>query len=156
LTSSAKEEMQEQNKAENEKINERLTFLQQGYLKNGTRVKKLKGLNKLPIYEARIDMANRMLFTPIQTVDNEIKQTTILVHHLSVEHDKVIRTAKAILGDGFNEEQYNMAEETIESLEQILQEAETQWHPQYDHVVNRLKMYQLDEGTIIRFMQKAR
>jgi DNA helicase II / ATP-dependent DNA helicase PcrA len=155
LTSSAKEEMQEQNEAENEKINERLTFLQQGYWKNGTRVKKLKGLNKLPIYEARIDKANRMLFTPIQTVDNEIKQTAILVHNLSVEHDKVIRTAKAILGDGFNEEQYNMAEETIESLEQILQEAETQWHPQYNHVVNHLKMYHLDEDTIIRFMQKS-
>ncbi len=153
LTDNAKEEMQTKSPQELERISERLIFLRNGQWKNGTRVKKLKGVNKLPIYEARIDKSNRMLFTPILTDTTGQKRTSLMIFNLSVEHDKVIRTAKAFLGEKFDEDEYTLAEETSETLEEIIQETIATWQPQYDYLLMSMKKYDLNEDTLIRFMQ---
>ncbi|HWL24796.1 MAG TPA: 3'-5' exonuclease [Ureibacillus sp.] len=155
LTESAKEEMQSIRSNEIEKVSERLNLLKNGFWKNGTRVKKLRSLNKIAIYEARVDRAKRMLFTPIPISEEGVNKTAIMVFHLSVEHDKVIRTARNILGEEFNQEAYITAEETNEiTLEQIVEEVNSTWYPEYYYPFTNQKMYCIDEDTIIRFMQK--
>lgn len=155
LTETAKKEIQTIQASKINSILERLTLLEKGHWKNGTRVKKLRSVNKLPIYEARVDKGNRMLFTLVPITEWGKNKTAIMIFHLSVAHDAVVRTAKNIIGASFTEQMYEEAEEAmIDTIVSLEEESKKWWYPQYYAPFVHQKMYAIDEETFIRFMQK--
>jgi len=72
-----------------------LARLRAGHWGGGTRVKRLRGIGR-PVYEARTDSGDRLLFTMVRSADAE--QTDRLVPHLQiwdlVAHDDAERTAR--------------------------------------------------------------
>lgn len=111
----AKRELQIKSGRDLDLLDKRIEWLRNGNWKNGTRVKKLKAINRnMVIYEARVDKARRMLFSLVPSLE-ENNQTEIMIFHLAVEHDDVIRTARTI----FQEEEYS-AEEYQRSEEIVL------------------------------------
>jgi len=72
-----------------------LTRLRDGHWSGGTRVKRLRGIGR-PVYEARTDSGDRLLFTMARAALAEHPEQ--MVSHLQiwdlVEHDDAIRTAR--------------------------------------------------------------
>ncbi|MDR4985657.1 AAA family ATPase [Bacillus cereus] len=151
----AKEELQVLAADEVSLIDKRLYMLKRGHWKNGTRVKKLRAINKqVNIFEARIDKGNRMLFTLFY--DSELDETVILVFRLSIHHDDVIRTAQSVLDDEIDYELYE--KEEITTGESFIEFAEQQgdlWKADhFFYQFQQLKAYEIDEETLTRFMMK--
>ncbi|HEX7185480.1 MAG TPA: hypothetical protein VF756_26895 [Thermoanaerobaculia bacterium] len=72
-----------------------LRRLRDGHWGGGTRVKRLRGVSR-PVYEARTDLGDRLLFTMVRSADAEHPDR--LISHLQVwdlvEHDDVDRVAR--------------------------------------------------------------
>ncbi|MCP5050016.1 MAG: UvrD-helicase domain-containing protein [bacterium] len=77
------------------KIRTKFEFLESGMWDGGLRVKKLKGLSSKFVFEARMDKANRILFTLGHTPDDN-QTLLIYVWGISV-HDDVSRKSKTII-----------------------------------------------------------
>lgn len=151
----AKEELQSLSINEVSLIDKRLHMLKQGHWKNGTRVKKLRAVNKqVNIFEARVDKGNRMLFTLFY--DSELDETVVLVFRLSIHHDDVIRTAQSVLDDEIDYELYEKEEIiTGESFQEFAEEQKDLWKADhFFHQFQQLKAYEIDEETLTRFMMK--
>ncbi|OLO38938.1 hypothetical protein BTR23_10350 [Alkalihalophilus pseudofirmus] len=156
LSEEAKEEFQTKTIAELDQVNKRIEMLRNGFWKNGTRVKKLKSINKkLMIFEARVNDGDRMLFTLYPDQNEHEKKTIILIFHLSVKHDHVIRMASNILNDEINMVEYEVEQEQEASFEELVHETEPIWNQSiFYHQFDQLKSYEIEEETITRFMNK--
>jgi len=151
----AKDELQSFSATEIGEIEKRLRMLKQGHWQNGTRVKKLRAVNKqLNMFEARIDGGNRMLFTLFY--DSELAETVVLVFRLLLHHDDVIRTARVILDDDLDYSLYEEEEITAgESFQAFAEDQVALWKDDYFfHQFQQLKAYEIDEDTLTRFMMK--
>lgn len=77
------------------RVRKTLLALREGRWGGGTRVKRLRGIGR-PVFEARTDSGDRLLFTAVRTALAD--QPDRLVCHLQVwdlvEHDDVVRTAR--------------------------------------------------------------
>ncbi|WLR52632.1 AAA family ATPase [Bacillus tianshenii] len=152
----AKSELQSLDSNELELVDKRIESLRNGRWKNGTRVKKLRSINKkLTVFEARVDRGNRMLFTLYPEPSDERNKTIILIFNLSVKHDDVIHTARYVLDDQISMEEYINEKELEQPFTDFVKETESIWNQQhFFNQFDQLKSYEIDEETIIRFMQK--
>lgn len=157
LSYQAYNEIISKNKDEQNNIIDTMDKLREGLWKGGTRVKKLHSLNrKKCIYEARNDGARRMLFSvhPKKQRDNKDK-AIIYVHCISLAHDDVIRTAKNILNEDYDDERYYIEKECRESLNDIIDKEK--FYPEQYQVylyLEKAKFNILKEEDLIRFFNK--
>jgi RecA/RadA recombinase len=82
-------------RGERSRVWKALLRLREGHWGGGTRVKRLRGVGR-PVYEARTDSGDRLLFTMVRSADPE--QPSALCSHLQVwdlvEHDDADRVAR--------------------------------------------------------------
>ncbi|KGN00963.1 hypothetical protein Z969_08905 [Clostridium novyi A str. 4570] len=158
ISENAKDELQNKNINELDKIYKSLERLSNGLWKNGTRVKKLHAVNKNKcIYEARVDKARRMLFS-IKSDDmsyENIEKSIIYIHNICVEHDDVIFKAKNILGNDYSENDYILEVENKINMKQLLVEEKT-YKNQYEvyFYIDENKFHILTEDDYLRFFNK--
>ncbi len=158
ISEEAKEELQSKNQGQLDKIYKSVDNLKNGLWGNGTRVKKLHDINKnMCIYEARVDQARRLIFSLMPDEDGKlmIDKSSIFIHYMYLEHDKVILKAKRILGGDFDESAYNVAKEKNGKLEQLLEE-EKKYKNQNEvyFYIDSSKNYVLTEEDYLKFFNK--
>src|SRR5436305_737672 len=82
-------------RGERARVQKALLRLRDGHWGGGTRVKRLKGVGH-PVYEARTDSGDRLLFTMVRSASSDRPQR--LATHLQVwdwvEHDDALRVAR--------------------------------------------------------------
>jgi superfamily I DNA/RNA helicase len=78
-------------KKEKERLRGKFEFLEAGIWDSGVRVKKLKGLSRKVIFEARLSKGERIIFT----LGRQGQQTTIYIWGL-VKHDNISAAAKRV------------------------------------------------------------
>ncbi|WP_147041528.1 UvrD-helicase domain-containing protein, partial [Marinococcus halophilus] len=130
----------------------RIKSLEAGQWQNGTRVKKLKALSSdRLVFEARIDEAKRMLFSFYPTKD---EKSALVIFHLALQHDDVIRTARTILNENYEVSHYELEEAEEENVEDLVVNTKKYWNqPMHHNEFINLKKYEVDEDTIIRLMK---
>ncbi|WP_127532988.1 UvrD-helicase domain-containing protein [Paenibacillus kobensis] len=156
FTDSANEELQGMPRDRFDQLSVRLERLRNGDWGNGTRVKKLRSINRArTIYEARADRARRMLFTIVKNRETN-RKAALLIFHFEVEHDDVIRTASVLLQEEYTPERYEEEKPKSCSLDELVSETQPVWTEEQDLFycyLNQLKSYELDEDSVIRLMQ---
>jgi hypothetical protein len=163
LSFEAKEELLRKNEKELNIINNKIENILHGLWKGGTRVKKLRGVNKKrciyeSIYEARIGKAPRMIFSIHK--DKLSKEHLVFIHRLTVEHDDVIRTACAVLGNEYSEDMYNLDNETENEtvIDNIIKDEESCFAEQEEvySMLDKMKAYELTDEDLIRILSKEK
>ncbi|MBU3112699.1 leucine-rich repeat domain-containing protein [Clostridium lacusfryxellense] len=158
LSEDARDEMRRKSNEEVYKLHERMDLLMKGLWGGGTRVKKLHAINKKKcIYEARIDKARRMLFSIMPKAENSSSNKALIyIYHLGLEHDKVIRVAKSILGNDYTQELYEVEQCTDENIEKIIEHESKYYSNQYEiyTYLNNSKFYLMNEEDLIRVINK--
>ena len=140
-----------------EKINalDSIERLINGLWGGGTRVKKLHGFTRRKcIYEAREDSGKRLLFTLGKK--EESTDTPLYIHNVCIEHDKVIRMAKKIIGDEYNEELYIQEQEEEEVTAIQLLEDEKKY-PEQNYIsamIDDIGCFEITEEDVYRFMEQ--
>ena len=140
-----------------EKINalDSIERLINGLWGGGTRVKKLHGFTRRKcIYEAREDSGKRLLFTLGKK--EESTDTPLYIHNVCIEHDKVIRMAKKIIGDEYNEELYIQEQEEEEVTAIQLLEYEKKY-PEQNYIsamIDDIGCFEITEEDVYRFMEQ--
>ncbi len=159
ISEAAKDELQNKNESQLDKIYKSIENLRNGLWGNGTRVKKLHAVNKsMCIYEARIDKARRLLFSikSDEYSKENPEKSAVFIHNLYLEHDKVILRAKGILGSDFDKNTYNISKEKNKNLVELLNE-EKNYKDQYEIYFNIdcSKKYVLTEEEYLKFFNKS-
>lgn len=156
-TDEATKELQSVSERRVYEFQRRVELLQNGQWQNGTRVKKLRSLNKKrTIYEARVDKARRMLFSVLRSREPEIK-ASLLIFHFEVEHDKVIHRASQILQDRYSRKEYELEIDKECSVDDVVEESKNQWQNEedmYNRHLDQLKSFELDDDTFLRMLKR--
>lgn len=97
INDTVKKHLLKQDPGFRKRVREKFEFLETGIWDGGLKVKKLKGVSSKYIFEARLDKANRILFT-LGNLKTGEEQANLFVYVWGiVEHDDVSRKSKNII-----------------------------------------------------------